>query len=222
MSNFHSKNISSITGMSRSHSIINIPKQCPHCLLMVDPIPSQYYDFNYSDENFLAVSFKCPSCDKHYVCTFLSDDESSSYCCKNTYPSSHYVLKDKILENISPRFVDMYNQALLCEHNQHFDLSSIGYRAALEILVKDFAINTLNKDSVEVKKHSLYTAIKEYLNCSDLIKSADVVRILGNDYAHYERKYPEHDFDVLKSYMDIFMSIMISKYKVLNPPVCRD
>ena len=96
----------------------------------------------------------------------------------------------------------MYNQALQCEKNGNFELAAVGFRAALEILVKDYAIKELKIDSETVSGKTLFNAIGEYLDEKPLVTSADVIRILGNDYAHYERKYPEHDFEILKEYME--------------------
>ena len=53
------------------------------------------------------------------------------------------------------------------------------------------------------------------------IKGADVVRILGNDFTHYERKYPEFDFKVLKKYMEISIQIIDTQLMINHPPVER-
>ena len=50
---------------------------------------------------------------------------------------------------------------------------------------------------------------------------ADVVRILGNDTTHYEKKYEEIDFSVLKQYLDIFINLIDVEIKMKNPPVKR-
>lgn len=93
----------------------------------------------------------------------------------------------------------MYNQALQAEYNQNFELAAIGFRSSLEILVKDYAIQELGEPAETVAKQSLCNAIATYLQQADLVNTADVVRILGNDYTHYKRKYPEHDFVLLKN-----------------------
>ena len=100
-------------------------------------------------------------------------------------------------------------------------MAAIGYRHALECLVKDYAIIELKKDREEVVKKTLAEAIGEYLGEKELVATADVVRILGNDYAHYERKYPEHDFALLKNYMRIFIGLIETKFMISHPPVAR-
>ena len=41
------------------------------------------------------------------------------------------------------------------------------------------------------------------------------------DHTHYERKYPELDFNLLKKYMDIFINLVQTKLLIANPPVSR-
>lgn len=115
----------------------------------------------------------------------------------------------------------MYNQALYSESAGHNELAAVGYRAALEILVKDYAIEERGANKDEVKNKTLCVAIEEYLEQQNLIASADVIRILGNDYAHYERKYPEHNFEILKDYMEIFIHLIGTNLRIAHPPVSR-
>lgn len=78
----------------------------------------------------------------------------------------------------------------------------------------------MHEDESQVSKMKLIESISRYLS-KDLANSADVVRILGNDYTHYKRKYPEIDFEILKKYMDIFIQQMEVSYMIKNPPVGR-
>ncbi len=129
--------------------------------------------------------------------------------------------QNQILESVSPRFISSYNQALRAEIRGDIELAAIGYRQALECLVKDYAINECGADKEKVVKTKLFDAISEYLGEKDLVSAADVVRILGNDYAHYERKYPQHDFELLKRYMEIFIKLAETKMLIAHPPVSR-
>jgi len=42
----------------------------------------------------------------------------------------------------------------------------------------------------------------------------NAVRVLGNDYTHYERKYDEVEFTVLKQYLNIFIATIDAKYLI--------
>lgn len=102
-----------------------------------------------------------------------------------------------------------------------FPISCYRFCSSLEILVKISAIQELGEPAETVAKQSRCNAIATYLQQADLVNTADVVRILGNDYTHYERKYPEHDFVLLKKYMEIFLSQIEVKYMIKHPPVAR-
>lgn len=203
------------------------PQACPHCGFGNDAIPE---DTNYfyldSDQIIFRHLWRCTSCNKKYFS--LSKYKNGSTDSDNpapiifVYPSTEANYKSDIIEKFSPRFIEMYNQSLSAELRNDLDLASMGFRAALEILVKDYAINELHADEDVVCKNSLYDAIGEYLKTPDLVASADVVRILGNDYVHYKRKYPEHDFVLLKSYMDIFINQVENLYRIAHPPVSRN
>ena len=61
-------------------------------------------------------------------------------------------------------------------------MAAVGYRSALEILIKDYAINDLHEPSEKVVKLDLFHAISNYLS-SDTVNAADVVRILVMIYS---------------------------------------
>jgi len=112
--------------------------------------------------------------------------------------------------------VSSYNQAYSSESNGHFELASCGYRNALEILIKDYAINILGEDKKSVVGKDLIEAINAYMK-DDLLKNgAHAIRILGNDKTHYEKKYDHISFDALKKYVDSFMLYMESMLILRN------
>ncbi len=192
---------------------------CPYCKTFVS---GGYTDKHFipinNETTFFTLAQKCAFCDGTFVATYVIKNKAT------TFLSSFPVIKDEsdvdhILAGCSPRFADLYKQSYMCYTNQQFDLAAMGFRSALECLVKDFAIEFLNIPKDEVIKKSLFQAIAEYLKDVELVKSADVVRMLGNDYTHYQRKFTDHDIETLKDYMDILCALLKYKIKALNPPV---
>lgn len=200
------------------------PTTCPHCGIGTDARIIDHKNFALENNTYLiTASCVCTSCQKifFFVC-YKNKEMSDNAPLVFVYPNNQYVYKNPIIENFSPRFIDMYNQSLHSEINGDTELAAIGYRSALEILVKDYAINELGKPKEEVSGKKLFGAISEYLHQDDLVKTSDVIRILGNDFTHYERKYPQHDFNVLKGYLDIFIKQIEIQYMIKHPPVSRD
>lgn len=196
------------------------PATCPFCGYGTDAtfVKKEIYSF---DKNYiLAGSCKCTSCEKIFF--FACEYEENLLHNPILYPPISFTpFKNETLSAISERFIDVYNQALQCEFVGNIELAAIGYRSSLEILIKDFAIKELEKSLEEVSSKKLCAAISEYLNQPELVRTADVIRILGNDYTHYKRKYPEHDFHLLKGYMDIFLKQIEVQYMINHPPVSR-
>lgn len=196
------------------------PATCPFCGYGTDATLAQKDFYPFNEINILVATCNCTSCGKTFF--FATEYSKDREYTPITIPSMSYTpYTNEILSSISERFINMYNQALQAEFVDNIELAAIGYRSALEILVKDYAINELGKDSDEVSKKSLCNAIGEYLNQQDLVATADVIRILGNDYTHYKRKFPEHDFDLLKGYMNIFLKQIEVQYMISHPPVSR-
>ncbi len=198
---------------------------CPYCGFGTDSIQQGDYITRYNEgDNEMAVilSLLCTHCRKRFltVNSFNKSSKENEFIC--SCPSSTAPeYKNEQIEKISPRFISLYNQSLRAEHNGDIDLAGFGMRSALETLVKDYAVEVLKIDENTVAKTSLCDCIGNFLGNKDLISTADVVRILGNDYVHAQKKYPEHDFEVLKRYMDIFISLIDVQLKIKFPPVAR-
>lgn len=197
------------------------PAQCPHCGIYCDPLilgSTFISPFTAKPPQFVFLIFQCTACKKLFTATYEVTNGKSHICCMTPFKPSAF--SDELIEKISPRFIEVYNQALRAKDNKDLNLAAIGYRSALEILIKDYAINELNEPPEKVIKLKLFEAISNYLP-ENMLSTADVVRILGNDHTHYERKYPELDFNLLQKYMDIFINLVQTKLLIANPPVSR-
>ncbi|MBW7573898.1 DUF4145 domain-containing protein [Caproiciproducens faecalis] len=221
---FTNKNCRDSFGISDAsyNFLLNKPMLCPYCGAYEDGVTVDRKIFSAnSPAVFGVITYRCTRCSKIYIVVYDINSTVKESNVAAIYPTTNYSFSNERIEKVSPRFIDIYNQALLCESNNNLELAAIGFRASLEILVKDFAVNELEIDKSVVTKKTLFEAIGEYLNNQELIASGDVVRILGNDYAHYERKYPEQDFEILKSYMEIFIHLVETKLMIAHPPVFR-
>lgn len=168
------------------------------------------------------LSIRCTHCSKHFVAEYTRISASQTdieYV--RCYPSRTATPVDKRLAELSPRAAEIHIQAQTADINGLPDIAAMGYRTALELMIKDYAIKIIGKTEDEVKNKKLATAIKEYLGQTDLLKAADVVRLLGNDYTHFKKEFPQHDIETLKDYYDIFLSLVLQLLKVKKPPVAR-
>lgn len=104
------------------------------------------------------------------------------------------------LRALSPTFVNTYNQAQFAEAQGLTEICGIGYRRALEFLVKDYLIHlTPNQEDV-IKAEFLGASIKRINN--DRIKVlAERSTWIGNDETHYVRKHEDFDYTDMKRFI---------------------
>lgn len=194
---------------------------CPYCGIGTDATRIDVKAFSITDGLIADVTYKCTSCDKIFHVSYKKMKDEEIFIPYSVFPNFQGKEFSKEIQNVSPRFIKLYNQAYKAEYDTNYELAGCGYRNALEVLIKDFAINILGEKKEDVVKYKLYKAIELYLKDVDMSNCADVVRILGNDNTHYERDYENIDFDVLKQYLNIFIEMIEVQIKIKNPPVSR-
>ena len=182
------------------------PATCPHCGTGTDAVSTAREIFAYSgSSNLLLSAAKCTSCHRTFFFANLRESGNSDAEVVCMYPDKNIVYENDTLKKVSPRFIRMYNQALYAEKNGDTELAAIGYCTALTTLIKDYAIGVLGKPAEEVASRNLYQVIGDYLLQKELINTPDLIRILGDDYVHYNDRYPTRDLVILKGYMEIFL-----------------
>ena len=97
----------------------------------------------------------------------------------------------------------LYNQAFKAEHLKLDQISGIGYRKALEFLIKDFLIKHELKDESKVKSTALGCCIDTMIDNPQLKAVASRATWLGNDQTHYDQKYSDNDIQDLKRLIDL-------------------
>lgn len=206
-----------------------IPDLCPNCGVANNPTSTLKAPIN---NNMGFFEHFCTSCSQSHFSIQkifpIDGGETPKLLC--LYPNGEEKRQfHKLIEELSPRFVNVYYQAQMAEQNEAYTIAGMGYRAALEILIKDYALNSLHDDKNKISSMSLNDCIAHYFKGENkeniaLFNSADVVRIFGNDFAHWE--YPEgfseqESINYIKSYLDIFISMIKTKLMCFNPPVKR-
>ena len=199
------------------------PTTCPHCNIDTDATIVAKHDFacEFNGHRYIIIIYSCTNCKKIFLALYHIFEEKSETIF--VYPKANTSYSNKLISEMSPRFITIYNQALQAESEHAIELAAIGLRSALEILIKDYAVKELKQELSIVSKKSLFDCIGEYLGEKELISSADVVRILANDYVHYSKKHDdiEDKYALLKLYMAIFIHTVENKLMVLHPPLSR-
>jgi hypothetical protein len=198
------------------HFVAPMPVECPHCAHAVSPRVIKIS--GYAPDQALhgvVVTFQPDCCEKVFYGLYQVKNQEGELLA--LYPIAPAPELPEAIKALSPRFIEMYKQCYYAEQNGFIDLAGSGYRNAIEILVKDFAINELGVEKSDVGKAKLATAIKKYMPSFDMKSSADVVRILGNDYTHYTTNFDDVSFQIFKRYLHIFITSVETQLLIKHP-----
>lgn len=199
---------------------LQIPKFCPQCGAVNNPVTNilSRQNVKTSEENELiaSASHYCNACSKAHF-TIQVQSSGSSYLVKAVYPETQPSLLPEEIYELSPRFVKIYSDSEAAEQRGATELAGTGYRSALEILIKDYALKYSEDDKDTIAKLNLANAIGKYFK-GDFFSAAEVVRLLGNDYTHWDKKY-DFKLEQLKAYLNVFIGHVKVQIMLKNPIV---
>lgn len=184
-------------------ALAQLPDNCPYCHKKIRPLPL----IGYVHELELDVFFSCPSeeCLKSFIGYYSFNFQ------KTAKQFSGRVSQGKLLYNkfsnhiheISSAFENLYNQSFIAEQQELTEICGVGYRKALEFLIKDYAIknNPEQKDSIE--KMQLSRVIETFVSDINIKKVAKRAVWIGNDETHYVRKWDGKNLKDLKNLINL-------------------
>ena len=193
------------------HIKLDEPNECPICKHSLKPTILHIELLTDNNGKFnLYVNYLCTNCYKPFLCHYtdiVKESNKDSHIANRLVSIEPNSFSEKSFDNciytISPDFVKIYNQAYKAEHLQLDEICGIGYRKALEFLIKDFLINHELKEPEKVKSTALGTCINTMIDNPQLKAVASRATWLGNDQTHYEQKYQDKDISDLKRLIDL-------------------
>lgn len=205
---------------------IDEPNLCPHCHVVNNP-ERQWSVFSKDTDNsdvFLS-SWYCANkaCKKTFLTLHkLIDGQFTFSRFLNgfpkgpTWPTPISDLKSGNPKDASQpeqtKFIKTYLQSLEAENSGLDEIAGMGYRKAIECLVKDWAIKIKPEDKDKIEKLWLGQVITNYYD-GDLKEILERATWLGNDQAHYNKLFEEYDIGILKELIDLIMVELDRQYK---------
>lgn len=181
-------------GTRREVAVIGI--ECPFCHSKIVP--------NYFYINGDCMFASCPNsaCNHHFVLS-MNDKGFYSRVLPNAVPGVKQF--SEIISSLSPTFVSIYNQAFYAEQIDLDQICGVGYRKALEFLIKDYLISqTDDQEQIDnIKNKFLNNCIQDNVSNENIKNVAKRAVWLGNDETHYVRKWVEKDVFNLKQLIDL-------------------
>ena len=179
--------------------------KCPCCGIATSPTFLEGFVITHPDLPHMIyayIALYCPNCHTMYSARYIGNSGISSLQPESVFPkqATQIVFSDNI-HNLSPMFVSLYNQAAQAETKIEINgLAGIGYRKALEFLIKDYLIKLKQQDKDTIIKMDLGNCVNKLDGQIKNIAKASIW--IGNDETHYFRKNPEYDIEDLKSFIN--------------------
>ena len=182
-----------------SLTISGHPTECPFCHSKITPT----YIYGFYNVQSLDVLMLCPNnyCQKSFIGYY--DKSYSSYVGKTTIGELVNKVFSEDITTISSAFVTIYNQAYSAEQQNLTEICGVGYRKALEFLIKDYAILKYPDHTDKIEKKLLGVCINDYVDDSRIKTVAKRAAWLGNDETHYIRKWEGKNLQDLKKLIEL-------------------
>jgi hypothetical protein len=180
------------------------PDECPHCHHAVSPI--FLTAIFVVDGKGIDAAYRCPrhDCYKMFVAIFGRLQVSSvsiadHFTLQMTFPANPVApsVPDEVAK-VSPQFVEIFTQASKAEALGLGEVAGVGYRKALEYLVKDYCVTKSPDKEDDVKKRPLGQVVDVYVDNENIKQCAKRAVWLGNDETHYVRTWVDKDIKDLK------------------------
>ncbi len=184
------------------------PDSCPICHQGIEP---RCVTFNVvSDDRgtpfVLELIFRCPrqACQRAFIATYRQStlrhfpEGPFRLCSTAPYTVPPPKTADEV-KALSPNYHAILSQSQAAEHWGLGQIAGVGYRKALEFLVKDYACHKNPGNAEKIQKVRISDVIKDFISDANIKTCAARATWLGNDEAHYTRKWTDKDIGDLKT-----------------------
>lgn len=191
---------------------VKVTSKCPLCGVSLKPTilySVHFYDPDSDCAKKLYLLNQCSNCEGCFISQHNYDEDNDVFSYISSAPSK--VVSSNFPENIrniSPDFISIYEDSLQAESLGLSTICGMGYRKALEYLVKDYCISN-NPDAADnISTLPLAKCIDQYIDDPRLKTLARASAWLGNDETHYIKKHPTYGISKLKAFINAFVSFV--------------
>ena len=182
----------------------SLPDVCPVCHQGTQPYVLSFNVYSHKKKAYAVFNLLCTRCPQPFIVWFLLDDYGHPIELLGFFPAKVQTKKfDNEINEISERFVNVYNEAFAAEQSSLFEICGAGYRKALEILIKDYLISKNPEEEQSIKNTLLGNCIKQKITDPNIKMMAERCTWLGNDFTHYERIYTDMDIADMKTLLEL-------------------
>lgn len=159
---------------------------CPYCHRGVS---NEVFDIAPKDNinDILYLLVRCPLCKRIY---FIENEfmqfSKNKFKFKKTFPGNIQLELPPTIETKFQGFAEIYRQSLLAENDGLDKIEGMGFRKAIEYLVKPYVKSLFPEKTTDIEQETLGKTIEriQYQLIKDLAKAANW---LGNDQTHIQQ-----------------------------------
>jgi hypothetical protein len=185
----------------------SLPKICPRCNRPVELGQDEVLGETLGhDLGFNEAAFKCPhdDCGRFFIGFYdLVFHEKTGICegiLQRVSPIDPIIDIPGSVKILSPEFCNIYSECLVAKASGLLKVAGIGLRKALEFLFKDYAKSKVEASQyASVENSNLSDVISNHIPNSEIKIIAERAIWIGNDEAHYIRRWKNKDLEDLLS-----------------------
>lgn len=194
------------------YDLSQFPDECTHCHHAIKAeVISTTINMGHS---IVDMVFSCPrhTCLRVSIAVFIREminplEKAKGFRLRYILPRNPVdpVFSEHVAK-VSPQYVEIFTQASKAEAYDLGEIAGVGYRKALEFLVKDYCITKYPDKEEDIKKIMLGPVIQNYVDNQNIKKCAQRATWLGNDETHYVRKWVDKDINDLKGVIKLVVA----------------
>lgn len=179
------------------------PNTCPFCHRSISPMPI----YSVADSDGAQVFMLCPNtkCRSTFIAYYTKYPAHNYYSFTGAVSKGTFVARtfNDIINQKSPLFSKIYNEAKAAEEHGLKEICGVGYRKALEFLIKDYCVSLHPARKADIEQKLLGAVLKEFVNDTKIKTVAQRAAWLGNDETHYIRKWDGKTLEDLKKLIEL-------------------
>lgn len=194
---------------------IELPNTCGIC--HIDFVPDFLVGFfgNYGHQSLtIEAVFQCLICRSLMIAYYNRRNNRVPFKLQKVVPYKHKeIIIDPEITKLSPSFVELYKQLFKAEYEGLNLLLGVGYRIALEHLVKDYLVYLEPKNKEIINSRSLYRNISKIDN-QNIRELSRKVSWINADEIQLTKKWDKKDIDDLKKLVKLISSFVTMDIKL--------
>lgn len=177
-------------------SRIDVPDICPICGTRIDAkfINGTRATGIHTGRHSITTTFLCTACDGLFHIDMDVNDKRS------IYPQSVFCELNQDVMSSYPQFAEIYTQSLQAQTENLSQICGMGFRKAVEQLVKDYLLEEHPDEKAEILAEPLGRSIARIEN-PNIQALAKASTWLGNDQVHLVKKHPDYDIESMKKFI---------------------